>query len=540
MKKIGEISFSILCLCIMIFLMPVDVLASDELVKVSTEDELRSALESGKSVELVNDIIINSSSTKVSRNPAPGIAITGEGDITIEGNNYTISSSKVRTILEIYAIGEGANVIFKDVNISNSKALGRCIDTRTGNITLTLNGVNLTTTSTYNNQPLTVGGNYKEAIDIKVINSTISAGSAGYGVIAFNPVNLVVDNSEINGYGIFYLKGEDSSSQGSAGSVINVENSSNLIGRNIHDGETSNFGAIVFEDCGITVNIEDSTLEATSTGIATQVAVLQSVDNCQNNKVNINGKSTLVVDTKEKIFSGDSDAISIQDSVSIVEKFTIKIPTIVVAEKVSDVSLGVVENNTTEEILFNSLKSDKDITADIDDEKVKVEVEIAKVSETSIDDTVVENIKNKVNNATIAAFFDVTIAVKNSDNNQLIGTLDELNEEIELIILLPDELKNNNSNVNRTYYIIREHDDKVELLDATISEDGNYLVFKSHKFSTYALAYSDSSIDNNSSKVVNNPKTGDNITLYIVATGLALICMVIIALKIRKNKISSF
>ena len=70
---------------------------------------------------------------------------------------------------------------------------------------------------------------------------------------------------------------------------------------------------------------------------------------------------------------------------------------------------------------------------------------------------------------------------------------------------------NYNPSIIRKYYILRLHNGVVEKLETKV--DGNTLSFETDKFSTYALTYTD----------VNNPKTGDNIYIYICTMFISLI-----------------
>ena len=542
------------CLCVAILLMPTYVFASS-VVSVGTEDDLRAALESGKSVKLTADIEITEKSTNAGGRSA-GVAITGEGNITIEGNGHTISGSKVRTILEVYAGGEGLDVTFSNVKITNGYAAGRCIDTRTGKIDLTLNSVTLTATGTGNNQGLTIGGNYEEAIDIKVVDSTISSGGAGYGIITYNPVNLMIDGTKITGYGALYMKGVDNS-QGSAGSYVKVKNGSELIGKNSYSGDSDNFGTIVFEDGGITVDIEDSFIKATGSGDALQRVILDSTILDKSNAVVISGNSVITVDTKEEFALVSNTNVSIYDGVSsnveipdscipegfelveaskdggylVVEKYVVEMPTATLEEEVEEVKFSVKDSEKTKEVLLNSIKVKESLSNQIDDERVKIEVEVSKMEESKIDEEVVKILKNKVGGATIATFFDITIAIKEIGNNEVIGSLDELTEKIELMILLPEELRNTLETVERTYYVVRYHDGVAEKIEAKLSDDGKSLVFKTDKFSTYALAYEDVKAE--------NPSTGDGIVLYIGLACLSVVGLIITGSGIKKKRLSN-
>ena len=179
--------------------------------------------------------------------------------VVINGNGHTITftSGNGTVVYRGFPITASNTVAFENVTIVNTANGGRCVDTRTSDINLTFNNVNLIAKGT-NSQPLTIGGSDNDNLVVNLNNSTIKA--CHYGIITFNPVALNINNSEISGYAALYIK------PGSAGSEINVVNSI-LTGPNKWAQHTSNsFATVAIEDSNININIDgNSTLVADST-----------------------------------------------------------------------------------------------------------------------------------------------------------------------------------------------------------------------------------------------------------------------------------
>ena len=57
--------------------------------------------------------------------------------------------------------------------------------------------------------------------------------------------------------------------------------------------------------------------------------------------------------------------------------------------------------------------------------------------------------------------------------------------------------------------IIKQHGNKVEVLDTVISKDGKFLTFETDEFSTYALAYEDKVKPVEEEKVETKPETNE-------------------------------
>lgn len=254
----------------------------------TTQEQLQEAVDAGSDVVLTENITNLTGTITISKS------------VTIDGDGHSI---EVSTFKKVFEIKEGADVTFKNITIKNTFAGGRCIDTRSGSIKLTLDNAYLETTTTSGNshdQTLNVGGNlsteYPDAIEIVVKNaSTITAGKSGYAIMTWNPVNLTIDNSEITGYAALYMR-ESSDSAGSAGSVVNIVNGSVLHGKNEHSNATNAFATIAIRDGNIQINVEDSELKATGTGDQIQFVFDEEKLNgasTVSNKITIEGNSTI-------------------------------------------------------------------------------------------------------------------------------------------------------------------------------------------------------------------------------------------------------
>ena len=207
------------------------------------------------------------------------------------------------------------------------------------------------------------------------------------------------------------------------------------------------------------------------------------------------------------------------------------IPVVDFTEEVKEVTIGVKDKETVQEILYETIINDETLFEKIELERVNVEIEIDQIESSKISEETVKKMEEKAGKATIANYFDISIAVKNTSGT-INEQINELTKEIELMIALPEELRNNNNDINRKYYVVREHvvdsESQVDLLEAKLSADGKHLTFKTDKFSTYALAYEDV-------KKANNPDTSDNINLYVTLGVISLMGVGISANVLKKR-----
>ena len=220
------------------------VVNDDKATKADAAAWLNEVCANGGTFNLSEDLTINATTLIEATKP-----------VVINGNGNTITF----TVNRGFRITASNNVAFENVTIVNNVDGGRCVETRTGGINLTFNNVNLTATKGAS-QPFTAGGSGDNLV-VNFNNSTVDAGT-GYGITTFNPVALNINNSTVSGYAALNIR-EASSSLGSAGSVINVVNSTLEGINNAAQDESNSFSTVAIVDDNITINIDgNSTLVA--------------------------------------------------------------------------------------------------------------------------------------------------------------------------------------------------------------------------------------------------------------------------------------
>ncbi len=212
------------------------------------------------------------------------------------------------------------------------------------------------------------------------------------------------------------------------------------------------------------------------------------------------------------------------------------------------VSEEVVSTETATKVA-EAIESGKSVKVEIVVKEMSTE-EVKQITDTdkkAIEDKVATELGEDAN----LQYLDLSIMLKADDEE--LGTLNKLEEEITITVAIPEELKAD----GRTYKVIRNHNGVVELLDTVVNEDGT-ISFKTDRFSTYAIAYADKeetntnpnpgtpSTDNikdmNTSTNTNTnqsnktpstdskaPQTGDNnlVMVYVVICLVALAAIVV-------------
>jgi hypothetical protein len=103
--------------------------------------------------------------------------------------------------------------------------------------------------------------------------------------------------------------------------------------------------------------------------------------------------------------------------------------------------------------------------------------------------------ENFLKDGKIGQYLDLTLWVQVGDNDP--RQITNSASGVTLKIAIPDALKNKDSNVERTFYLIRVHDGKATSL---VSTTGNELEADSRLFSTYAIGYKDKTVKDDTKK----------------------------------------
>lgn len=185
----------------------------------------------------------------------------------------------------------------------------------------------------------------------------------------------------------------------------------------------------------------------------------------------------------------------------------------IIKKMIAEYTFGFNElNGMSEELvdeIFDALRDSKTITIDLTSENN------SNVSD-ELKDKVNNTINDNINGFSILNFYDINLIVK-IDNVKLADSIHELDGEIEVNLDINDfvsKLPALNSARTREFKVLRIHNGKVDILDATYNN--GILSFKTDRFSDYVVVYKDTI---NSS----NPKTSDNIIVYMVIGVISII-----------------
>lgn len=207
--------------------------------------------------------------------------------------------------------------------------------------------------------------------------------------------------------------------------------------------------------------------------------------------------------------------------------------------------------------LIEKLLSDEELCKVVAGSDVKVYLKVTDITEGVSEETKAKA-EAKAGDAEIGMYLDI-------DLFKQIGTdpetqITQTNSDVKVTITVPENMINTNTAVNRTYKVVRVHEDGngnlvADVIEGVFNSDDNTFTFESDKFSTFALVYTDKSISNgsnppgayfspNNSNISTTPSTpdkpnastgGENSAVWALAVLMLTAGCAVTAKKFRKN-----
>ena len=560
MKKRWNLPFFMLIFILSICMIrPLNVKAeSMEVAKIQSNmyESLYDAINAAQENDII-EVLKDSMETK---------SIEIKAGITIKGNGHTITFELSDRANSFISIKTSNKVVVDNIKIEGN-ARGFAIDNPKHNFTLnnsTLTimdrGVSISSDSN-ENSALNINNCIIQQKGITNYNEEVpnNGNSRGISLWQYQNSNISIKDTTIQGFTYVINTASQVSFSGTKLTIdkcilkgraglnvwdkdFNIEvTNSEILGINNQSGPTESFADIVLNTATQNINLQITNTKFSNyqnetgknnPGAQQYMLTVRS----ENNSISISGNTTftdstnkidrlfeqVVENNKIEILGGQYD-YDVKDYLAegyisnfidgsyrvskVVNDPIIDIPTIDLNNKLTEAVLGVVDTSQMETILKETLSQTAEI--DIRNKNVKITMDMNNTIASEDTKNGVQNLLNeKTTNANIIQYFDIAIHVIDVDTNNVIGDLSKLNNKINFTVLLPTNLEKVKDGYQRKFYIVKEHDHNYELIEPQISDDGTYLTFATDEFSTYALTYSDE-------KVIENPKTHENIILYI-------------------------
>lgn len=197
--------------------------------------------------------------------------------------------------------------------------------------------------------------------------------------------------------------------------------------------------------------------------------------------------------------------------------------------------------------IINSLIDNGTITADDLVEVAKGKNIEIKLVVNSADKTISKESKELINkeaqksNIRVGNYLDIQLfKVIGNQEDPITNT----STNIKISVEVPATLVNTDNQIKRTYYIIRNHEGKIDILEGSYDASTKTFTFETNQFSYYALGYKDEKVEgatilsSNVKGSKKTTKTGDDVSLSMWSTLFLLSgAIILIVLLDRKRKI---
>ncbi len=212
------------------------------------------------------------------------------------------------------------------------------------------------------------------------------------------------------------------------------------------------------------------------------------------------------------------------------ENLIITFPVLDPTKDVESLTASIANAEEAKNTFINAIKK---LNFDITNKEIQVDVTYSNLEEENIIQTVLNSMTDTVKNshptAVIAGYFDLTLNVLDNTTNSSLIQLTELDNKVKFNLALPKDMLSSKEGYTRTYYIVRYHDGKSEIINANLNEDKKTISFESDKFSTYALIYKDTKEE------LTVPKTFDGIASYLAIGAITILSIACLTKYVRKQ-----
>lgn len=161
---------------------------------------------------------------------------------------------------------------------------------------------------------------------------------------------------------------------------------------------------------------------------------------------------------------------------------------------------------------------------------IRVELQVKDISK-SVSSTDQALVEKSLGKNTVGMYLDITLTKQLGTDEPVKVT--ETNGAVTVTVVVPENLRNTDAKIQRSYKVIRVHNGKTDMLDAVYDAKTGKLSFQTDAFSTYALVYTDTVV-----AAPSTPYTGDSTNLIALISMMAVsLCVMAVLIVTSKKKI---
>lgn len=182
-------------------------------------------------------------------------------------------------------------------------------------------------------------------------------------------------------------------------------------------------------------------------------------------------------------------------------------------------------------------KSDKvkNGVIELNEKEIDTGTVVLSVEDINLSKEQISNFEKNANGYHISSYLNINLSqviYKGNQENIWKNELRELNNPAKITLKLEDGIDG-----NEVIIVHEKHDGTYEIIPTTYDSENNTIIFSTTSFSNYAIASKTVAVQNDKKDNTINPKTGDNVIVYIVLFIIAILGIItLVIVNIKKGK----
>ncbi len=182
-------------------------------------------------------------------------------------------------------------------------------------------------------------------------------------------------------------------------------------------------------------------------------------------------------------------------------------------------------------------KSDKvkNGVIELNEKEIDTGTVVLSVEDINLSKEQISNFEKNANGYHISSYLNINLSqviYKGNQENIWKNELRELNNPAKITLKLEDGIDG-----NEVVIVHEKHDGTYEIIPTTYNSETNTITFSTTSFSNYAIASKTVAVQNDQKDNTINPKTGDNVIVYIVLFIIAILGIItLVIVNIKKSK----
>lgn len=182
-------------------------------------------------------------------------------------------------------------------------------------------------------------------------------------------------------------------------------------------------------------------------------------------------------------------------------------------------------------------KSDKvkNGVIELNEKEIDTGTVVLSVEDINLSKEQISNFEKNANGYHISSYLNINLSqviYKGNQENIWENELRELNNPAKITLKLEDGIDG-----NEVIIVHEKHDGTYEIIPTTYDSENNTIIFSTTSFSNYAIASKTVAVQNDKKDNTINPKTGDNVIVYIVLFIIAILGIItLVIVNTKKGK----